>query len=216
MLLAPILQRNREWNATQEELEKSKHNLQTIQPLFEEVQSENEDLKTQLDALRRQISEQKEVAEEQATGTVEQPETTPAAYKKAQDTIARLQVENRRLGEMVESMLPESNEEGLSSTIQLQEELQEALSEIARLKGQLAHAEQKTEQWTTTSPEGELSDQQIDVFASIAQDLRQPMSSIVGYTDLLLGESVGILGALQRKILRTDSSLNRADGRFVG
>lgn len=213
MLLAPILQRNREWNATQEELEKSKHNLQTIQPLFEEVQSENEDLKTQLDALRRQISEQKEVAEEQATGTVEQPETTPAAYKKAQDTIARLQVENRRLGEMVESMLPESNEEGLSSTIQLQEELQEALSEIARLKGQLAHAEQKTEQWTTTSPEGELSDQQIDVFASIAQDLRQPMSSIVGYTDLLLGESVGILGALQRKFLeRIRASTERMEG----
>ena len=40
------------------------------------------------------------------------------------------------------------------------------------------------------------------VILSIAQELRTPMSSIIGYTDLLLGESVGILGALQRKFLQ--------------
>jgi signal transduction histidine kinase len=39
------------------------------------------------------------------------------------------------------------------------------------------------------------------VIAAITQDLRQPMSSVLGYADLLLGESVGILGALQRKFL---------------
>jgi signal transduction histidine kinase len=37
---------------------------------------------------------------------------------------------------------------------------------------------------------------------SIAQELRTPMSSILGYTDLLLSESVGILGALQRQFLQ--------------
>jgi signal transduction histidine kinase len=36
---------------------------------------------------------------------------------------------------------------------------------------------------------------------SVVQEIRQPMSSIMGYTDLLLAESVGILGALQRKFL---------------
>jgi signal transduction histidine kinase len=41
-----------------------------------------------------------------------------------------------------------------------------------------------------------------EVIASIAQELRTPMSSIMGYTDLLLGESVGIIGALQRKFLQ--------------
>ncbi len=40
------------------------------------------------------------------------------------------------------------------------------------------------------------------VILSVAQELRTPMSSIIGYTDLLLGESVGILGALQRKFLQ--------------
>ena len=41
----------------------------------------------------------------------------------------------------------------------------------------------------------------MEVIASLAQELRQPMSSIIGYVDLLLGESVGIVGALQRKFL---------------
>ena len=42
---------------------------------------------------------------------------------------------------------------------------------------------------------------EMEVIASLAQELRQPMSSIIGYVDLLLGESVGIVGALQRKFL---------------
>ena len=41
----------------------------------------------------------------------------------------------------------------------------------------------------------------MEVIASVTQELRQPMSSIVGYADLLLSESVGIIGALQRKFL---------------
>jgi signal transduction histidine kinase len=40
-----------------------------------------------------------------------------------------------------------------------------------------------------------------EVVASIAQELRQPMASLTGYTELLLAESAGILGALQRKFL---------------
>ncbi|MGH2593775.1 MAG: ATP-binding protein [Anaerolineae bacterium] len=50
---------------------------------------------------------------------------------------------------------------------------------------------------------GERSDQQRDeVVAALTQELRTPMTSIGGYTDLLLGESVGILGAMQRQFLR--------------
>jgi signal transduction histidine kinase len=41
-----------------------------------------------------------------------------------------------------------------------------------------------------------------ELLASLVQELRTPMTSIVGYTDLLLGESVGILGAMQRKFLQ--------------
>lgn len=38
--------------------------------------------------------------------------------------------------------------------------------------------------------------------ASLSQELRTPMTSITGYTDLLLGESVGVIGDMQRKFLQ--------------
>lgn len=38
--------------------------------------------------------------------------------------------------------------------------------------------------------------------ASLSQELRTPMTSITGYTDLLLGESVGTVGDMQRKFLQ--------------
>jgi signal transduction histidine kinase len=41
-----------------------------------------------------------------------------------------------------------------------------------------------------------------EVIASLTQELRTPMSSIMGYTELLLKESVGILGTAQRKFLK--------------
>lgn len=41
-----------------------------------------------------------------------------------------------------------------------------------------------------------------EVIASTAQELRTPLSALVGYTDLLLSESVGILGAMQRNFLQ--------------
>jgi signal transduction histidine kinase/GAF domain-containing protein len=37
---------------------------------------------------------------------------------------------------------------------------------------------------------------------ALAQELRTPMTSITGYTDLLLGESVGVIGEMQRKFLQ--------------
>ncbi len=43
--------------------------------------------------------------------------------------------------------------------------------------------------------------QNLTVLLSSAQDLRQPLASLMGYADLLLGESVGILGALQRQFV---------------
>jgi signal transduction histidine kinase len=46
------------------------------------------------------------------------------------------------------------------------------------------------------------SENRTEVIASLAQELRTPMMSISGYTDLLLKESAGILGAMQRQFLQ--------------
>jgi signal transduction histidine kinase len=59
----------------------------------------------------------------------------------------------------------------------------------------------------------ERDESQSELIASLAQELRTPMTSINGYADLLLGESVGILGAMQRQFLqRVKANIERMDG----
>jgi len=59
----------------------------------------------------------------------------------------------------------------------------------------------------------EESENRGEVIASLSQDLRTPMTSISGYTDLLLSESAGILGAMQRQFLqRVKANIERMNG----
>jgi signal transduction histidine kinase len=127
--------------------------------------------------------------------SVEQPVTTLAPPDEAEITerLAALEAEN-------EHLILELNRWQVSSSpeqvAQLEAELRQSLVELAFLQKKLSEADEKYLQ-AAEQADGE----HLEVVMSIVQDLRQPMSSIVGYTDLLLGESVGILGALQRKFL---------------
>jgi signal transduction histidine kinase len=96
---------------------------------------------------------------------------------------------------------------------QLSEELQAKEAELDRIRtrseAELNQAANKIKQLMKTiqrqkedvgrSEEQRAKDQFI---ASISQELRTPMTSITGYTDLLLGESVGALADMQHKFLQ--------------
>ncbi len=202
--LAPILQRNKQWASLQEQVIKSRQNLQAFETLLEQTQAENAGLRAEL----KEISEQT-LKEHDANLAV-----LAAAQLKAQERIARLQAENQRLEEALETLAAaQDDRETSTETEHLEEELRLTLEELARLKFKLSEADKKLLTLRQESDEAaSLSDHQIEVFTSIAQELRQPMSSIIGYTDLLLGESVGILGALQRKFLeRIKASTERIE-----
>jgi signal transduction histidine kinase len=84
----------------------------------------------------------------------------------------------------------------------IEQQLRMTLEELAFMQNELAEAKIKIEELgekESTIPS--VPEDQAQMMAAIAQELRQPISSIIGYTDLLMGESVGILGALQRKFL---------------
>jgi signal transduction histidine kinase len=125
-----------------------------------------------------------------------------ALQQEAQEQIAVLQAENERL-------LSALKKDGISVLSpqefeRMEAELRSTLQEIAVLQNQLAQANahnmmlEREMQQTSGSVGG---NEDHEVITSVVQEIRQPMSSIVGYTDLLLAESVGILGALQRKFL---------------
>jgi len=55
----------------------------------------------------------------------------------------------------------------------------------------------------------------IGMVTGLISEIRQPFSSMVGYTDLLLSESAGILGGMQRKFLdRIRASITRTESLF--
>lgn len=81
----------------------------------------------------------------------------------------------------------------------LETQLQNASEAIAAFEQQLSATHQAVDAAISDARQGDGHD---EVLASIAQELRTPMSSIMGYTELLLRESVGILGSLQRKFLQ--------------
>ena len=199
-VLAQILQREQQGETLKAQIVKSQQNLQAAEAMVEQTQAQNAELSAELS--------QAHSAPEVALATA------AMAQQLTQDQVTRLRVENKRLEELIESLLAESNQPNYPpGTEQLEEELRLTLEEITRLKSRLSEADQKLLNLQRNSDEAsKLSDHQIEVFTSLAQEIRQPMSSIVGYTELLLGESVGILGALQRKFLeRVKASSERIE-----
>ncbi len=88
--------------------------------------------------------------------------------------------------------------DGTTASVTLQHDGRLVRASLARMSSSCGVAGYAVLLHPETSPEEERR----EMLASLANELRTPMTSIVGYTDLLLGESVGILGEMQRKFLQ--------------
>jgi signal transduction histidine kinase len=86
---------------------------------------------------------------------------------------------------------------------QLEHELNQSRTTLASLENELealrmrAGQQGKPLRYRPENPE---------LMLGLVQELRTPMTSIIGYIDLLLGESAGILGEMQRKFLQRVST----------
>lgn len=117
-----------------------------------------------------------------------------AAQEESQHIIEELQKENAELRGTYKG----ANQS--AETQQVEKELKITLQEMAHLQNQLADTNIKILELERGNAAAKTTEQ-AEVIASISQELRQPMTSIIGYTDVLLGESVGNLGSLQRKFV---------------
>ena len=141
----------------------------------------------------------------QLQATVELAETrqalaeTQAQLDALQAELAALQERERQATELASPAPapPELPRLATNDSASLEGELRLALEEIARLRGELEETHQQLRRAQIEGGGGETA----NLLANLGTELRQPLASIVGYTDFLLGESVGILGALQRKFL---------------
>lgn len=113
------------------------------------------------------------------------------------------------------------NEEGVGSLQQMVEELSQQRDtlerELNQTRTQLAEVVNELELAQTTlaknnSDSSSYEPNNPELLVGLVQELRTPMTSISGYIDLLLAESAGILGEMQRKFLhRVAANTSRLD-----
>ncbi len=108
------------------------------------------------------------------------------------------------------SALDESEKKYQQEVTRIQNELRKTLTEYAHLQSALLQP--------PPPPEGGKKltfGADVGMVTGLISEIRQPFSSMVGYTDLLLSESAGILGAMQRKFLdRIRASITRTEALF--
>ena len=188
-LLVQFLQRSQEMIGFKQDLAQSRQHLRLAQDQAQQAMEERQKLRDQLAVL--QENAERDHMQLVALSAVS------AAHIAAQKTLAELRAENEQLKEAARLTDRTLGQKSQS----LEGELRLALEEIALLQQSITEADEKISSMKLAQPEMGSTNTQLSSIAGIAQDLRQPLASIVGYLDLLLGESIGILGANQRKYL---------------
>src|SRR5260221_886991 len=204
--LVPIIQRGQRMTNLENKGEQTRQALEIAQTRLADMERRNNDLLKQMEAIKADSQEGLAQAEHLVALTKMQEES--------QKAIERLKQENEELHATKDVKGGKNNSASPANSKQLESELRRTLEEVARLQNQLAETNMRVieaEKGATVTR----SSEQAEVVASISQELRQPMSSIVGYTDLLLGESVGILGALQRKFVERIRSSTERIGTLI-
>jgi len=200
--LVPIIRRSQRISAIEQKQKETEEVLASAQNQLDDLVFQNKDLQKQLENAKKKSGSSPEQDQKIASLLLVQQET--------QNQIEELEKQNEELraASKVDTAVASGDTEFIEA------ELRAALGQVARLQSDLAEANMKL----VKSEKGQVSSyttEQAEVIASIAQELRQPMSSVVGYTDLLLGESVGILGSLQRKFVERIKASTERIGTLV-
>jgi signal transduction histidine kinase len=202
--LSGVLRRFQQMVSLEEQLARARLERENEEGKKKEIERRNEILFVQLQGLQAEAVRERERAESLVALVKSQ--------EGAQETISRLQAENERLAQLTRP-LPVQERPDSGEVETLRSELRVVLEEVARLRSEIHAPGMPIQKDRGGTPEVAIPEDKAEAIATISQELRQPLASILGYTDLLLSESVGILGALQRKFLeRVKASAERLGG----
>ena len=199
----------------------------------EKVRAERDDLNARLEALKQQVSRLMAEAvgfEQELTESHEEQKQLREQIRQAADERSLLAQERDRLLAERQALETERDQlmarvegdrerlqqlgvDGVGSLTRMIEDLTAQRSllerELNETQAALGAAEDRLEILTIRSrsqPQVVHRPGDPEVLLSMVQELRTPMTSIIGYVDLLLGESPGILGEMQRKFLQRVSA----------
>ncbi len=183
--------------ASTAKLAEMEQKLRQAQANADQVRIEYAQLKAKYDSLSTDASTAPPLAAEMAILAENQ--------RNLQETIAQLENRNHDLENLVSKGRP-----SIEEVEQLRQELRAALADLARVPSTLSKSDQRMLELQLSTVKRLDDMQSTELVNSIAQEFRQPLASIIGYTDLLLGESVGLLGAVQQRFVeRVKASAQR-------
>ncbi len=180
--------------------------IQELETLLHQQETEATQRRTTLESLLQQSQAEAQKTATRLAALVALQEAQSMQHSAEREQIEQLTQERARLEQQAQEYQAE-----LSQLIQLQTtldiQLKQAQQDISRVQDQAG----RTPAITSTQ-----NNHQQEIMASLVQELRTPMTSITGYTDLLLGESAGILGAMQRQFLqRVKTNIARMEGMLA-
>ena len=168
-------------------------------PALEETRGRLQSLETENARLEQALRQATETLEQaQAAVPPEREVDVDALLAKHEEAVEVIQVLEAEIGRLKQAQAAMPTLTPAEEVVQLETTLQSALEELATSRARLAGIEAQAEFFRQRGAGG-VPD--LHSLTAIVQDIRQPMASITGYTDLLLAESVGILGSMQRKFL---------------
>ena len=181
--------------------------IQDLETILHQQETETTQRRTALETLLQQSQTEAQQTAARLTALAALQEIQSTQHSTEREQIEQLVQERTRLEQQAQEYQAE-----LSQLIQLQStleaQLKQAQQDMARVQDQLRR--------TPSAAGGGHDNHEQEIIASLVQELRTPMTSISGYTDLLLGESVGILGAMQRQFLqRVKTNIVRMEGMLA-
>jgi signal transduction histidine kinase len=188
---APTLLRTRQFQELENQIEQLKQAVHAAEARASETSQLNETLITQLSALQEDVSQEQSRTEGLAALISTHFATDDAGRKDSSEF-------NQDLEDSSLSSKAEQPDNGSQS---LQEDLRLAQEEITHLKTSLSAAKERISTLEGSSSNAADLDRRNKAINTIAQEFRLPLSSIIGYTEVLLTRSGASLSTSQRKVL---------------
>jgi signal transduction histidine kinase len=129
--------------------------------------------------------------------TLDQTDDQSALLRAREEALETIQVLEREIKSMKASLSEGANNPSSGDAESREEQFQMLVRELHEVRARLAAAETRR----VSLKEGVEEGMDMEAAASVANNLRLKMSSILEYAELLLGESVGVLGPTQKNFI---------------
>jgi len=180
---------------------------------LKEEQKKRRELEQRIQALEVEKQHFEEAIEAYRSGEASVPqEDLESLLTMHENDQKQIETLNARIQELIAALEEQPEQPESPELEQIQGEHLLALQELAETRQSLF----ETEHQISEPPTEDLPPvPDVQTIIAIAQELRQPMASIHGYTDVLLSESVGLLGTMQQKFLERIRNASERMGELL-